>query len=379
MATISPIIFHRSGAVTDWHCPQKRFWNYEYLGRGINPPETQLELYLGTLIHDGVAAMAHGVPIDEIVAAGVMQLRAKMLEGRELDSDAQFVANEQCALAEGLLRGFHRNSWPGICAEYPEVVLCEKELTYNYEINGQPLKFLSKPDLVRRDKNGDLWVFEWKTTSSNKEEWIHQWETAVQVHAQIKTVEEALNEPVAGCIVQGFYKSYVSQYNRLESIFAYGYHHPGNPPFEKPRWAYEWKGGLKKAPVWTRDGGVRQWVAEMPPSLLATQFPQTPPIFVNERMVSQFFLEQGQREIEIRKARIVDPEDGHIYIDPEKMAALFPHHFESCNAWNRPCPYKRLCFGADVDPLSIGYQLRYSHHALEQQQFDEVLPEVSGK
>ena len=116
MSETREIIFHRSGATTDWSCPRKRYYGYEYLGRGISPPETQYELYLGTLIHDGVAAMAHDVPIDSIVDAGTAQLRAKLLEGREFDSDAQFLADEQCALAEGLLRGFHRAIWPRICA-----------------------------------------------------------------------------------------------------------------------------------------------------------------------------------------------------------------------------------------------------------------------
>ena len=363
MGEVKPILFHRSAATCDWQCRQKRFWNYEYLGRGITPPETQLELYLGTLIHDGVAAMVHNVDIDKIAQAGVTQLRAKLLEGRELDSDAQFLADEQCALAEGLLRGFHRSMWQIIQAEYPEVIVCEKELVYNYEIDGTKLRFLSKPDLVRRDKDGNLWVFEWKTTLSNKEEWIHQWETAVQVHAQIRTVEEALGEPVAGCIVQGFYKSYISQWKRCESIFCYAYHHPGNPPFEKPKWAYEYKAGLKKFPVWQRDGGVKQWIAEMPMALLASQFPQTPPLFKNEMIVEKFFRQQGRREIDIRNYRSfatggVVPEDIH--------DRTFPMHFESCNAWSRPCAYKRLCFGAPVNPLSIGYTLRHSHHDMEE-------------
>ena len=368
-----PILFHRSAAVTDWSCPQKRFWNYEYLGRGITPPETQYELYLGTLIHDGVAAMANNVDIDSIVNAGTAQLRAKLLEGRELDSDAQYLAEEQCALAEGLLRGFYKVRWPYLTSEYPEIVVCEKELIYNYEVDGQKLRFLSKPDLVRRDKDGALWVFEWKTTGSNKEEWIHQWETAVQVHAQIKTVEEALGEPVAGCIVQGFYKSYVSQWNRLESIFCYAYHKPGEPPFSKPIWSYEYKAGLKKFPIWQREGGVKQWLEDMPFQVLASQFPQTPPIFINQTIVEEFFEQQGLREIEIRAARdavmgmdVFSNERRRIYMK------TFPKHFESCNAWNRPCPYKRLCFGAPVDPLTIGFTPRYSHHQMEQDELDKV-------
>lgn len=370
-----PIIFHRSGAVSDWHCPRSRFYGYEIYGRGISPPETQLSLYLGTLIHDGVAAMVHNVPIEKIVEAGVRQLRAKLLEGRgphgpkELDSDAQYFAEEQCALAEGLLRGFYRARWPQICEAYPEVVLCEKELVYDYEIDGQQLRFLSKPDLVRRDKEGNLWVFEWKTTSSNKEEWIHQWETAVQVHAQIKTIETALGEPVAGCIVQGFYKSYVSQWNRLESIFAYAYHKPGEPPFSKPIWAYEYKAGLRKSPIWQREGGVKQWVEEMPIPLLASQFPCTPPIFVKDRLVDAFFKQQGHREVQINDFMEQTHPDDEGY--DEMLGVVFPQHFESCNAWSRPCSFKRLCFGADVVPLSIGYTLRHSHHELEEQALNE--------
>ena len=191
------------------------------------------------------------------------------------------------------------------------------------------------------------------------------------MHAQIKTVEHALGEPVTGCIVSGFYKSYVSQWNRLESIFAYGYHSPGNPPFEKPRWQYEYKAGLRKSPIWQRDGGVKQWVEEMPIALLSSQFPQTPPIFIKEPMVEAFFRQQGLREISIRQAReqLKDPEMSPENID-ELMNIAFPQHFESCNAWKRPCEYKRLCFGADVDPLTIGYTLRQSHHQLEQEALD---------
>lgn len=337
------------------------------MGRGIAPQETTLDLFLGSVIHDGIAAMIHGVDIDDIVRAGVEQLSAKLLEGRANNDDARFFAKEQCALAEGLLRGFHRLHWPRIVADYPEVVLCEKELTYDYVLDGTALRFLSKPDLVRRAKDGGLWVFEWKTTSSNKEEWIHQWETAVQVHAQIKTVEEHLKEPVAGCIVQGFYKGYVSQWNRQESMLIYAYHHPGNPPWEKPRWAYEYKPGLKKYPVWQKEGGVKQWVAEMPLALLASQFPQTPPIFVKDELVEAFFRQQGLREIAIKSALNMDP---YGEADQRTMDRLFPQHFESCNAWNRPCAFRRLCFGAEVDPMDIGYTPRVSHHQMEQDAID---------
>ena len=369
---VRPIIFSRTAATVDWQCRMKRFWNFEFAGRGLTAPELPYELYLGQLVHDGVAAMAHNVPIDEIVKAGITQLKAKLLEGlmpdgspRELNSDAQLFADEQCALAEGMLRGFYRVCWPGICVEYPEVVMVERELVYDYEVDGHLLRFLSKPDLVRRAKDGSIWVLELKTTGSNKEEWIKQWTTAVQVHAQLKAVERALGEEPAGCIVQGFYKGYLDRrYGRWESPFCYAYHSPGNPPFEKPKWALEYKYGLKKHPLWLKDGGVKQWINEMPLPMLASQFPRTPPIFIQERLIEEFFLQQGLREIEIKKHRAEHRQDGPL---PLSFHRTFPKQFESCNAYSRVCQYKRLCFGAPVDPLTIGYTQRYSHHPLEEE------------
>jgi len=126
---------------------------------------------------------------------------------------------------------------------------------------------------------------------------------------------------------------------------------------------------MRKSAVWQKDGGVKRWVEEMPPALLASQFPRTPPIFVNERLVDKFFKQQGRREIEIQEfAERTHPKDENF---EDILDVVFPQHWESCNMYNRPCPYKRLCFGAEVDPLSIGYTPRYSHHPLEQQQLDE--------
>ena len=51
-------LYSRSHVVTDWDCPRKRFLQYEYKGKGIVSGSTHLELYLGTCIHDGLAAIA---------------------------------------------------------------------------------------------------------------------------------------------------------------------------------------------------------------------------------------------------------------------------------------------------------------------------------
>jgi hypothetical protein len=366
METKPLILYSRSAVTTDWTCKRKRYWNYEYSGRGLSPATTALPLYFGILIHDGMAAIAAGIDIDEICEAAIKQFRGHLLEGVDDDFESHTFAEEQCALGEGLLRGFYRLHWPRLMEEY-EIIFCEQELTYEHD----GLTFMAKPDLILRQKEtGDLVYLEFKTTSSIKDQWMTSWQTAVQLHSTVRAVEAKLGEKVERVIVQGLYKSYVSQYNRQESIFCYGYHKPGTPPFNKEQWQYVYAAGFKKSPIWKREGGVKRWVEEMPINLLSQQLPQTPPIFVNNDLVDAFFRQCAVRERDIRDARnaIIEAgaEDSQGMLD-----TYFPQNFEACSpGWGTGCQYKKLCHGNLNDPLKAGFTMRYSHHQMEQDQID---------
>src|SRR3990167_5082600 len=55
---VAPLRFiDRSRITTDWACPRRRYWQYEFGGRGIQPDVTSLELFLGTALHDGLASI----------------------------------------------------------------------------------------------------------------------------------------------------------------------------------------------------------------------------------------------------------------------------------------------------------------------------------
>lgn len=624
------ILYDRSRVTTDWSCPRKRYLGYEILGQGIAPATTSLELYLGTAVHDGLAAIAHltkdGVPtsfeeIEEVARQQLMQALSPKTVG-ELD-ELQF-ANEQATLVAGLLRGFHKHVWPKLMATYPEIVCIEQEMHYDHD----GLRFMSRPDLVLRDKDG-LWIIEYKTTSSKKEGWINSWETAIQLHSQVKAVESTLGEKPVGVIVQGLYKGWESYgkqnspfclpasarvlshdlqwkelgtikegdtligfdeysstyrqwkkahvekigrtslpcvrvtldngqtitcsaehqwltaqktkqgtaainastttwtkacdlrtmdkwglkasrivkllepwdtdksfeagymsglldgegfltfyesardglkttlgvaqkpgeildkakryfddlnvvsygpYNPFEEKSAtslqiinrqdilkvlgitrpsrllnkfdadrlgnlrtrylppavvsvediglqevvtiqtssrtfiaeglashncYSYFKAGTPPFNHNTYSYDYKPGFKKYPVWQMEGGLKQWVDGMSDVMLAEQFPQTPPIFIKDDLINNFFEQRKFREHEINLAKTMLEAADEIS-SAGIINTCFPQRFDQCNPeWGSPCQFRRICHGSVADLLQSGYELRVPHHAEE--------------
>lgn len=370
-----PILYSRSHCTTDWTCPRKRWWNFQYAGRGIQSGKTAFELWLGTVLHDGLAGIAHGVDIDEIAKAAVKQMRDSLL-GDDINDQASIdYADEQAALVEGLLRGFRKHIWPIWMEDYPEIVYIEKEMIYQHD----GLTFMSKPDLVVRDKEGELWAIEYKSTSSDKEQWVNSWTTAVQVHSIMRAVEADTGEKLAGVIIQGLYKGYwEDRWKRQSSIFCHAYHKPGNPPFSQDIWQIDYKYGFKKYPIWKREGGVKRWVAEMDSSTLADQFPSVPPIFLNDTLIDTFFRERSERELEIAVAsRALNDPAMPDAVKQEVLDVSFPHRWDQCKPpWGRDdarnCEYLKLCHGPQVDPLKVGFQLRVSHHSTEAEYHEKM-------
>lgn len=365
-------LYDRSRVTTDWTCPRRRYWQYEWQGKGIVGGHTSLELYLGTILHDGLAAiagqsLADGVPdIDLIASTAHDQLVASLLADTSGEVSEVDFAHEQAALVEGLLRGFYKHAWPRLMSSYPRIIHIEQEMRFDHD----GLVFMSRPDLVLADLDGNLWYVEYKSTSSKKEGWVNGWQTAVQLHSTVRAIEETTGEKVQGVVVQGLYKGYES-YGKQNSRFCYAYHRSGNPPFTAETTRYDYAAGYKRVPVWEMVGGVSQWVADMPADILGDQFPQVPPIFINDALVNSFFQQRAYREHEIELANgMMEGAEGEGV--EGILDAAYPQKFESCHPYfGRPCGYLKLCHGPQVDPLMSGYEWRTPHHALEVEQQEE--------
>lgn len=361
----------RSRITTDWTCPRKRYWNYEFDGKGIIKSSINQALHTGSVIHDALGAIAtyhkEGVPVEiELIAQlAAGQMRKTLLEASEGEVNPEEYANEQAALVEGLLRGFYKHVWPRLISMYPEIVAIEKEC--EYKLNDEII-FMAKPDLILADAEGEWHYIEYKSTSSKKNEWIESWNTAVQLHSSVKAIEETMGKSPVDVTVVGLYKGYYS-YGRQNSPLVYAYMKKGNPPFTQDVIAYEYKAGLRKYPVWEMDGGVTAWVNAMPETILAEQFPMTPPIMVDEDLVAAFFNQTVVRETEISFGASASPLNLTVLDD------IFPQRFDQCSpAYGFKCEFKKLCHSYVENPLNEGFTYREPHHAQEmEQQADESL------
>lgn len=354
-------LIDRTRTVTDWKCPRARYWGYEYLGRGIVKKGTSLPLFMGILIHDAMAAIAtltqlgKPVPIDEIADAARLDMVKNLTDSLDVViPEAMEFACEQAALTEGIIRGVYKHVWPRLMEMYPKIVYVETEMEY---LLSDGYVFMTKPDLIVEDREGELVYLEYKSTSSKQEKWIQSWDTAVQLHSSIKATEATTGRKPSYVQIVGMYKGYES-YGKQSSPFCYAYKKFGNPPFTQDQVQYEYKAGFRRFATWELPGGTKGWVDSMPENVLANQFPMTAPILVNDDLVDAFFRQRLAREREIANL----PPDHNLY----DLDSVFPQKFDQCvPSFGWSCEYKKLCHGRVDEPLQEGFELRTPHHARE--------------
>jgi len=384
MPTYPIKLYSKSSVERDWKCPRSYYWAYEYDGKGIQSQSYGLELMLGSAIHDALAVLAlktkagEAIDIDLIATTAYQQVfdsLPKPEDSTPLDLTKVEFAKEQATLIEGLIRGFYKHVWPKLMAKY-RIASVELPTIHRH---GRNLGMVAKPDLILQDQGDDsLWYYEYKTTSSKKDEWIKSWEYAIQLHSSIRAVEQTTGNSIDGVIIQGLYKGYRS-YDKQGSPFCYAYKKNGNPPFTKDQIAYEYKSGFFRVPTWELEGGVKGWVESMPSNVLADQFPQTAPIFVNDFLIDAFFKQQELRQRDIvAVSEYLRGGEGTPEGIQEAINDVFPQRFDQCRpSFGYECPYLKLCHSnAGENPLENGFVYRTLDHM--QDFLDLLTPEERG-
>lgn len=355
----------RSRIVADWKCQRAAFHAYESDGTGFASGSAAYELYFGTLVHDATSTIARfqeagdTVPIDDIANAAYHQL-FEALSANSVDPNDEYPF-EQATLIEGLIRGFYKHTWPRLMETYPEIVAIEQEILYTHD----GCDFMSKPDLLLANSEGHLVYIEYKTTSYANEKWFDSWETSPQLHSTLHAIKAVTGLDVTAAIVQGLYKG--NKYlGRQGSPFCYAYHRPGQPPLIDEQWSYTYKPGMKKYPIWLREGGLTAWLDKMPEETLKEQFPQVPPVYYRDYLAEAFFKQSALRRKEIELAKQI------MAVEPastsEVMAVSFKQNFEACKPFfGNACTFYSLCHQnkEGKHPLEMGYQRRVPHHEPE--------------
>lgn len=369
-------LLDRTRTVQDWKCERSRYLGYEFEGRGITSASEGLELTIGIIVHDCLAAIAMftkdgvPVPIDAIAETAYKDIYSRIVSAHETPSgDVIEFATEQGTLIEGMIRGFYKHVWPKLMEKYPRIVSIESEMEYNLgSTDTIDFVFMTKPDLIVEDVEGNLVYLEYKTTSSKKDKWINSWDTQVQLHSSIKATEQTLGIAPAYVQIVGLYKGYES-YGKQSSPFCYAYKRKGNPPFTKDETVYEYKAGFRRYATWELDGGVKAWVDNMPDNVLTNQFPMTAPIFVNDDLVKSFFRQRLTREKRVFTGVELVKQAANEDIKNDILDTFFPQKFDQCEpSFGWACQFKKICHGHVPNPLDEGFVLREPHHEAERVQ-----------
>lgn len=165
--TAAATLTDRSRIITAQECPRRRYLAYHAEGSGLTLKSQNIPLLTGTMVHRGLASLLLGEPIETVVA-DVVKAYGESVAARGLDvnatEDMASVATEQIALAEALLRVYHRAQLPKLLAEY-EVL--EVEVDSVYRISESPaIDLMFRPDgLLRHKETNDLYVLSFKTAS----------------------------------------------------------------------------------------------------------------------------------------------------------------------------------------------------------------------
>lgn len=355
----SPLRFvDRSRVVTDWTCPRRRYWSYEHEGLGVTPKQRPLYFDVGDAVHKALSALtARPTAVDAVVEEVIAAFR--LANTSRWEGDDTWKLDEQACLVEGIVRGWHRYVLPRILKDYT-LVATEEE--FPYKVNDW-LTHGVKPDrLLQRKVDQTLWYRETKTAASLGPHWGDQWVRAIQLHATAYMLGSLLGTQVEGMVVEGILKGYDRE-GKASSIFCYGYTNGGT--VRGPEVDYQWRPGRRKAPVWSMRGGVKAWVAAMPNEVLSTQFVESPPVFLQTRLVEAYLRQLEKREAGIAEvmgvlAATTDEVSRQYLLD-----SGFPQHFSQCHpAFGSKCGDLDLCFNPHVaaNPAQGGFVPRVPHH-----------------
>lgn len=362
-----PILIDRSRVVCDWTCPRRRFWNYEFEGKGLVPRRAPIALEDGTQVHEGIANILLGGDVRAAAFGAMTQVRAAILGDRiaEAGLTPEHYAEEQAHLVGGLILAWDRVVKPRLLAEFT-VHRVEESILYRF----RDLGLMVKPDLLaKRIADDTLWYWEWKTSGIMSASYFESWFYAVQLQATLKAIREALGEDLQGATIHVLNKGQQREGKQL-SPFTYAYEKNG-------RVGYEYLPGSRRVPVWTLENfDIVRWVGQMPQDVIEAQFGETPPIFYNEMIATEFFEQRAIREKVIRQDRdYLKSEDTKPAFVTLTLRESFPQNFSACRpAFGPGCSYRNLCFIPQVaaDPLASGeFTWRTPHHVLETTHVDD--------
>lgn len=386
-------------------CPRLRYWRFEHGGQGIEQPGQWLDPLIGTAVHNGVESLLSGETVDVAVTRAILTIDEAQGAGPilifRLGLDSEADIREGKLLAEALIRGWAMVRLPRLLAEF-DVISVEREMKKDFEFQSHTVRLLVRSDIVmRRKADGSIFIRNLKTASRVDDKWRLKWAKDMSTFSEALAVEEALGEPVAGTIMEGFIKGSREAWPKGSGDYHWSsplirpWKQDGEPPMTEDRWAakYKWRcvaphgfgkgrtcpgnrdhklSGYHKTSVSEYPDGVTGWIDYLYVNDRATleeQFVELTPILRSLYEIERWKRQKLPSEVEIREKRDslmgvqeVDPEGADLLLD-----AFFPMSTADGNCvWPGQCQMYEICHGVAGDDLEgNGFGPRKFNHPTE--------------
>jgi hypothetical protein len=339
------ITISRSAVVTRKTCQMKRYWNYhaqpfgDTLTPGIVPlnasPRSQLPKIRGQIFHDAAAKLWANAPWQDWVTD---TCRARL---------APEMAEEQATLIRRALLG-----WTVVRGEMLNdyaVVSAEQEWTWN--ITPDVRQALRLDRILRRNDDGTLAIFDFKTLRAPDKNWIERLQHSEQTHLYIQALKSRSEEWVAGMIYDGIIIGSLDEDNHQKSPFVRAYRRKDltlSPKY------------VAGAPsVSTLDWPDEQWLEwSQHTGILPELYCTTGPLLPTSAQLMQ--TADATAEAERRWALTLE----EVAEQPEALTRLIERNPDACLKYGveYACPYHGLCW-RDEWPDDTQFVSREDHHA----------------
>lgn len=389
--------FSRSHMTAYRTCPFY-YWNrFHADGTGYEKKILNAGLSKGTMAHSilqGVLSIARDedrVPSadelrDMFKAERIVYRMAIEKRGLE-DVEEEFVADEtnaNMALVEGVVRSWARMRLPILMEDY-KVIGVEKETEVVLSDDG--VTVMCRPDAYLQHRtSGSIVPLEFKTTSTNLDNYFQSWQYATQVMVHLLAAEKEYGQMGDGVRMEFLYTGYKRKDKMSGQILYYsplvkGFVKYGNPPLNDDE--YAWGNEMSRKAGWS---GFYVWDHSFAgkPAYMTDQEYWTEHVLDNFALSAHLFDRMVYRNDDDIKEWVAGAVQTQrkIFVGVQAMAsasqeadreiakaAFFPaNKDEGCfsNKYHKKCEFLPYCYH-EVDKLAgcSLYVVREPHHEME--------------
>lgn len=371
---------NRSTILDGQKCPRSQWLQYYWDGTGLMRRTQSVPLATGSTVHEGVERLMRGAGEDEAAGQAVAAYRESVTK-RALDDDMDgWLAGEQEALAEALVRVHARVCMPQIRAGY-EILGVEKD---DCRELAEGIGWQFRVDASLRDRaTGGLVAYSLKTKSQWYPSTQEEIACDMQGLSEAWGLESAMGEECEyvkmDFLLKGPRKR-TGELGRREQMSPLVRAWMSDGVVPKYAWRWEWtdaEGSHRLSPkkwrafsVW-EVMGVREWLdmllgggvqpeAGDPVGSLVVAYP---PIFRNPRHIDRW---KRQVIAQAGRTRFALGEIANVKaVESPELDVLFPQHTQRCHDYSARCPFYEICHGGlGGDPVESGeFMRREPHHS----------------